>query len=78
MTYPTWLGSSLMLLIPVMLWELVWKGIACYRAGKHRQKWWFFWMFILNTLGILPIVYLLFFQEKEEEDKPKRRRRRRR
>ena len=78
MAYPQWLGASLLVLVPIILWEMVWKGIACYRAGRHRQKWWFFWMFILNTLGILQILYLLFFQKKEKEEKPAARRKRRR
>lgn len=78
MAYPTWLGSSLMFLVPIMVWELIWKGLACYKAGSHKQKWWFFWMFILNTIGILPIIYLLAFQKKELEEEHIRRRRKRR
>jgi hypothetical protein len=76
MLYPTWLGSSLLVFVPLIIWETVWKGIACYKAGTHKQGWWFFWMFILNTVGILPILYILFFQKKEEQ-MPKRRRKRR-
>ena len=49
-------------LILLMAWEMVWKGIALYKSGKHKQITWFVVMFIINTLGLLPIIYLAFFQ----------------
>ena len=51
-------------LIPLMLWELVWKGIALWKAGRNNQLIWFVCILLLNTLGILPIVYLIWFQKK--------------
>ncbi len=50
--------------IPFLIaWEMVWKGIALWKAGRNQQLGWFIALFILNTLGILPIVYLLWFSE---------------
>jgi hypothetical protein len=46
------------------IWEIVWKGMALWRAGRNRQLGWFVAMLILNTVGILEIVYILFFQKK--------------
>ncbi|MFH1972971.1 MAG: DUF5652 family protein [archaeon] len=54
------------LLIVLSLWELVWKGIALWKCGRHNQLTWFILILILNTVGILPIVYLLFFQKKDK------------
>ncbi|MDK2912419.1 MAG: hypothetical protein PWR29_1376, partial [Methanolobus sp.] len=45
------------------LWELVWKGIALWKAARNEQKYWFIAMLILNTAGILPILYIFFFQK---------------
>jgi methionyl-tRNA synthetase len=45
-------------------WELVWKGIALWKAGRNRQLAWFVVILILNTAGILEIIYILFFQRK--------------
>lgn len=56
--------SLLMWLIPLILWEIIWKGIALWNAAKNNQLSWFISIFILNTAGILPIVYLKFFKEK--------------
>jgi len=47
----------------LIFWEGVWKGIAMWKAGRNNQLAWFISIFILNTAGILPIVYLLFFRK---------------
>jgi len=57
-------------LIPLMLWEMVWKGIALWKSGRHNQPVWFVFIFILNTVGILPIIYLAFCQKKESAPTP--------
>lgn len=51
-------------IIPLSIWELTWKGIALWKAGKSNQLLWFVAILLLNTVGILPIVYLIFFQKK--------------
>lgn len=56
--------SILIWLIPLMVWEMVWKGIALWKAGKNNQLNWFIAILILNTAGILPIIYIKFFQKK--------------
>lgn len=48
-------GPTLMLLA---LWSLFWKGLALWHAGRKAQPWWFVIILIVNTLGILEIVYL--------------------
>jgi hypothetical protein len=55
--------SSLVFIIPLILWELTWKGIALWKAGRNSQLPWFLALLILNTVGILPIIYLKFFQK---------------
>jgi hypothetical protein len=53
-----------LILIPLGIWELIWKGIALWKCGRNNQLKWFIFILILNTLGILPIIYLKFFQKK--------------
>jgi len=50
-------------IIALILWDALWKAVALWRAGRNNQIIWFAAIFILNTVGILPIVYLLFFQK---------------
>ncbi len=53
-------------LIPLVLWEAVWKGIALWKSGRNNQLVWFICILIFNTVGILPIVYIVFFQKKRK------------
>lgn len=62
-------GVMFSLLILLAAWSLVWKGIALWKCGRHNQLVWFIVLLILNTAGILPIIYLLFFQKKEQKKK---------
>lgn len=47
----------------LIIWELVWKGLALYLAGKKQQPLWFFFILIINSVGILPIIYLLISRD---------------
>lgn len=48
----------------LVVWGIVWKGFALYRAGKQQQPGWFVALFLINTLGILEILYLAFFSKR--------------
>lgn len=58
--------AMVLLFAVIMVWECIWKGIGLWKSGIHKQLGWFIGIFIFNTLGILPIIYLLFFQKKSE------------
>lgn len=55
----------MLLFIPLGIWDMVWKGIAMWKCGRNNQLYWFIAVLVLNTVGILPIIYLLFFQKKK-------------
>jgi methionyl-tRNA synthetase len=57
-------GGMIALLVILGIREMVWKGIALWKAGTKKQMAWFICMFIFNTAGILPILYLIFRQKK--------------
>lgn len=54
-------------LLIVVLWELIWKGLALWHSAKEGRKGWFIALLIVNSLGILPIIYLIWFRQKKEE-----------
>ncbi|MFQ6122316.1 MAG: DUF5652 family protein [Dehalococcoidales bacterium] len=55
----------LWLIIPlVVVWSMAWKGIALWRAGRNGHLVWFIVLFIVNTMGILPIIYIFAFSRK--------------
>ena len=53
--------------LPLLVaWEMAWKGVALWRAGRNHQLVWFICLFIFNTAGILPIIYIFAFSKKVE------------
>ena len=56
-------------LVPALILAVVWtiglKGFALWHAARGDQKGWFIALLIINTLGILEIVYLIWFRPKE-------------
>ena len=52
-------------IVIVAIWDGVWKLIALWKSARHNQLAWFICLAIFNTVGILPILYILLFQKKE-------------
>ncbi len=57
--------ADIIILIILVIWELVWKIIALWKSARNNQMSWFLVMAIINTAGILEIIYILFFQKKK-------------
>lgn len=57
--------TELILLGLVVAWELVWKGFALWRAARNSDQGWYVALLILNTVGVLPIIYLLTHQDRK-------------
>ena len=54
-----------LLFAALMFWTLAWKGVALWKAARNSSKVWFIVMLILNTVGILEIIYIFFFSKKK-------------
>lgn len=57
-------ASGVAVIALLAIWELAWKGLGLWRATKNNQSGWFVAILLLNTLGILPILYLYVFSPK--------------
>ena len=53
--------------VVLMLWALVWKGIALWKAARNGAKAWYVVLLIANTVGILEIIYIFFFSKKKNQ-----------
>lgn len=49
----------LMVIIPFILMDLVLKALSMWRAARMNMTAWFVALFIVNSFGILPIIFLL-------------------
>ncbi len=43
---------------------IVLKGYALWHAAKRDEKWWFIILLVVNTVGILELIYLIFVVKK--------------
>lgn len=46
--------------VVIFLVVLILKGYSLWYAAKRNEPWWFLALFILNTVGILELIYLIF------------------
>ena len=61
-------GWFIPLLVVLMIWEGVWKLIALWKSARNKELAWFICIAIFNTVGILPIIYILINKKKEQHD----------
>ena len=64
---PVFAKGTVLIIGLLMVWEMVRKAIALRKAGNKKELTRFICLFIFNTVGILPIIYLVFFQKKEKK-----------
>ncbi|MCL5018906.1 MAG: DUF5652 family protein [Patescibacteria group bacterium] len=60
---PSFFQGFAPLAILLLAWEFYWKGRGLWKAAQEKALYWFIAMLLLNTLGILPIVYLYLFKK---------------
>ncbi len=54
-------------LVPLIVWSGFWKGLALWRAARLKQVGWYVALFIINTVGIFEIIYLVATRRKYRE-----------
>lgn len=54
------------LIIVCALWDVCWKLIGLWKSARNNDLAWFICIAIFNTLGILPIIYILLDKKKTE------------
>ncbi len=55
---PLWFYSIAPFFPLLILWSIFWKGLALWHSARRGQPWWFVILMVVNTVGILEIVYL--------------------
>jgi len=67
------LGLPLWLIVVASIWTIIWKGFALWKSARKNSMVWFIVLLVVNTLGILEILYIFLFSEMKFDDKPKQR-----
>lgn len=50
----------------LIAWSLVWKCIALWHSARNKQLVWYIIIFIVNTIGILEILYLILSKKRKD------------
>jgi hypothetical protein len=66
--------AIIVLALVVLIFKLLWYGIAIYKTVERKQPVWFTVLFILalapiSELGIVAIIYLLIYRKKKPKKK---------
>lgn len=60
-------GIGIILSLALLVWSLYWKGMALWKAAREGHQKWFIALLLINTIGILEILYIYHFSEKKAE-----------
>jgi hypothetical protein len=64
MTIETFIANlPLWVFVLLMVWSIPWKGVALWKSAKKGQIVWFIVLLIVNTIGILEILYIFIFSK---------------
>ena len=55
--------AMLLVLILLAIWTISIKAFALWHAARNRQVAWFIVLLVVNSIGILELVYLLAFRK---------------
>lgn len=56
-------AALLIVIIIIAIWSLIWKAFALWKAARKNHLIWFILLLIINTIGILEILYIFIFSE---------------
>ena len=57
------------MMVPFMLIDLILRGFALWKSARKGQNVWFIFLLIVNSMGILPLIYLLLNRDQNEPTK---------
>jgi len=63
-TAGVFLENHPLIFIAIIVWSLIWKGFGLWKSAQLAHKGWFVAILLLNTLGIIEIVYLFIIAKK--------------
>jgi NADH:ubiquinone oxidoreductase subunit 3 (subunit A) len=50
-------------IIILVIWDIIWKLVAMWYASRNNHLAWYIVLAIINSVGILPILYLFVIRK---------------
>jgi len=57
--------TNVWVILAMALWTIPWKGAALWKSARQNEKWWFIALLLINTVGLLEILYIFVFSKKK-------------
>jgi len=57
--------TNIWVILAMALWTIPWKGVALWKSARQNEKWWFIALLLINTIGLLEILYIFVFSKKK-------------
>jgi len=67
MTIEQFLINNQWFIVILTGWSLLWKGLALWRSARLKSKPWFIAILLINSVGILEIIYLFIISKRKEK-----------
>lgn len=58
--------SLFYILIPLLIFDLILRGIALWKSARKGQNIWFIFLLVVNSMGILPLIYLVLNRDQKK------------
>lgn len=55
--------------IIVLFVDLILRGLALYKSARQNQRYWFIALLVINSVGLLPLAYLLLDKWRSKKKK---------
>lgn len=56
------------LIVLLTIWDLFWRGRGMWISAQKKQPIWFVAILLLNTVGIVPLVYIYGFSKRHKDE----------
>jgi len=57
------------LMVPFIILDLILRGYSLWKSAKKDQNIWFIALLVVNSMGILPLIYLILNRDQKEAPK---------
>lgn len=57
----SFIQDNIWAIVIFFLWSLFWKALALWKSAREGQKVWFGVLLVVNTAGLLEILYIFYF-----------------
>lgn len=57
--------TQIAVLVAALIWDFAWKGFALWKAARNDSKGWFIVLLLVNSIGVLPVIYILLNKAKK-------------